>query len=439
MNTFAPLRHPAFRLLLTGRTINAVGNTFAPIALAFAVLDLTGSATDLGLVVGARTLVNVLFLLFGGVLADRLPRHLLMVGASVAAAITQAAVAALVLTHTATVPVLIALSAVNGMVGALSMPASSALLPQTVPTDERQQANALARLLMNGTAIIGAPVAGIVVAVIGPGRGIAIDAGTFVLAAVSFAFVRVPAAIPGAAPAPESAEALIGAEQTAGSPTATGEGRTNIFADLRTGWTEFIARTWLWVVVAGFCVVNAALSGGLSVLGPVVADETFGRKGWGFILAAETAGMIIGGLIAMRIRVRRLLFLGTACTALELLPMLVLGIRPQVGLLVVAGFVAGLGLEQFGVAWETTMQEHVPADKLARVYSYDMVGSFVAMPVGQMVAGPVAQAAGVEAALVGGAVLVGVAVLGMLASRDVRHLEHRLPSKESAPMEELPA
>jgi MFS family permease len=149
--------------------------------------------------------------------------------------------------------------------------------------------------------------------------------------------------------------------------------------------------------------------------------------------------MIVGGLIAMRIRVHRLLFLGTAATALEALPALSLGVFPHVGLLVVAGFVAGVGLEQFGVAWETTMQEHVPADKLARVYSYDMVGSFVAIPVGQVIAGPVAQAVGVEPTLVGAAALMLLAVLGMLSSRDVRHLRHRLPPKDRAPMEELAA
>jgi MFS family permease len=437
MSTFGPLRHPAFRLLLTGRTISALGNAFAPIALAFAVLDLTGSATDLGLVVGVRTLVNVLFLLFGGVLADRLPRHLLMVGSGLAAAATQGVVAALVLTHTANIPTLIALSAVNGMVGGLSMPASAALLPQTVPVEERQQANALARLLLNAAAIIGAPVAGIAVAAVGPGWGIAVDAATFAASAFCFALVRVPAPAAEPAPGSESAEGLIGGEQTAGAPA--GEGRKSILADLRTGWTEFISRTWLWVVVAGFCVLNAAWSGALTVLGPVVADETFGRQSWGFILAAETAGMIVGGLIAMRIRVHRLLFLGTAATALEALPVLSLGVFPHVGLLVVAGFVAGVGLEQFGVAWETTMQEHVPADKLARVYSYDMVGSFVAIPVGQVIAGPVAQAVGVEPTLVGAAALIVLAVLGMLSSRDVRQLRHRLPPKDRAPMEELAA
>src|SRR5262245_14126353 len=187
----APLRLRQFRLLLAGRTINALGNAFAPIALAFAVLDLTGSATDLGFVVGARTVVNVVFLLFGGVLADRLPKNLLMVGSSVAAGLTQAVVAALVLTGTATIPLLIVLAAINGMVAALALPASASILPQVVPEEGRQQANAISRLALNSAAILGAPTAGVVVAAVGPGWGIVVDAITFVVSAFCFAALGV--------------------------------------------------------------------------------------------------------------------------------------------------------------------------------------------------------------------------------------------------------
>jgi MFS family permease len=459
--TFAPLRHPAFRLLLIGRTVNTLGNTFAPIALAFAVLDLTGSASDLGLVVGTRTIVNVLFLLFGGVLADRLPRHLLMVGASVLAAVTQSTIATLVLTDAATMPALIALSAVNGMVAAVALPASAAILPQTVPADERQQANALNRLFFNAAAVVGAPVAGVVVATVGPGWGIMVDAATFVVAAGAFAFLRVPepaatksaaasaASAPDATPAaayaaaaPDFAPAASGTAPETERPAVAApipDARKGVFADLLTGWGEFRSRTWLWAVVAGFCVLNASWSGAVNVLGPTVADQTIGRRAWGLVLAAQTVGMIIGALVAMRLRLHRMLFFGTACTGLLALPMLVLGAAPRVGLLVPAAFVAGLGLEQFGVAWETTMQEHIPADKLARVYSYDMVGSFIAIPIGEIVAGPVAEMAGIEATLVGAGMLVILSVAGMLSSRDVRHLRHRLPERRTTPMEELAA
>jgi MFS family permease len=431
VNAFAPFRHAPFRRLLTGRVVTALGNAVAPIALAFAVLDLTGSPRDLGLVVGTRTLFNVIFLLFGGVLADRVPRHLLMVGTSIAAGLTQAAIAVTVLTGTATVAWLMMLSAVNGVFSALAMPATAALLPQTVPADVRQQANALSRLFFNATMIIGASAGGVLVAAVGPGWGLAIDAATFFVAAACFSLVRVP---------PFVAEPTAGDDVPAvlaGQPPAAVPTRPGIIADLRTGWTEFISRTWLWVVVSGFAVVNACLSGGLHVLGPVVANETFGRRAWGFVLAAQTVGMIAGGLLAMRLRMRRMLFFGVACTGLLVLPILALGVKPVVVVLIATSFIAGIGVELFSVAWETTMQEHIPADKLARVYSYDMLGSFIAMPVGEVIAGPVAQAVGVEPTLVGAAVLIGVAVLGMLASRDVRRLAHRVPPTRPAPMEEL--
>jgi MFS family permease len=409
----APLRHAPFRLLVAGRTVTMLGNAVAPIALAFAVLDLTGSARDLGLVVGTRSLANVLFVLFGGVIADRLPRHLVMVGASVLAAATQATVATTVLTGTATIPLLLALSAVNGAVAALSMPATAALLPQTVPPDVRQQANAINRLSTNGAMIVGAAVGGVLVAAVGPGWGLAVDATTFAVAAALFALLRV------APPAPATG-------------VVTPPARASIFSDLRVGWTEFRTRTWLWVVVAGFCVSNAALSGGLAVLGPLVADETFGRKAWGVVLAAETAGMVIGGLVAIRLRLRHLLFYGVAWCLGEVMLLGTLGIAPVVVLLIGAALVTGFGIEQFSVAWDTSMQEHVPADKLARVYSYDMLGSFLAIPLGQVVAGPLADAYGPRPVLVGAAALCGLVAVAMLASRDVRRLPHALDLPESA-------
>lgn len=404
----APLRHGPFRFLLAGRTVNALGNAIAPVALAFAVLDLTGSPRDLGLVVGARMLVNVVFLLFGGALADRLPKHHLMVGSSLAAAVTQGVVAALVLSGAATIPLLIALSAVNGMAGALALPASSAILPQLIPAAGRRPAIALSRLSLNGAAIVGAPLGGVIVAGVGPGWGIAVDAATFLVSAVAFALLRLPAP---AGPAPE---------------------RTGLLRELRSGWGEFRSRTWLWVVVTAFALINASLSGGMSVLGPVVADDTIGRRAWGLVLAAQTAGMLLGALVAMRVTASRLLLLGVACIAFEVLPVLTLGVAPHLGLLLAAAFLAGLGIEQFAVAWETSMQEHIPPEKLARVYSYDMVGSFVAIPVGQVAAGPIAQAVGVRPTLIGAAALIGLAVAGMLASRDVRNLRHRRPTSPQA-------
>jgi hypothetical protein len=325
------------------------------------------------------------------------------------------------------------------------------VLPQTVPADIRQQANAVMRIFLNGAAILGAPMAGIVVAAVKPGWGIAVDAATFAVSVLCF--VGLGAAIAGrpdrrtaiagrpdrraespGEPGLVSEAAALGVPEAAlgvpdGEPQPTAPERPNVFADLRAGWSEFRSRTWLWVVVAGACVGNMAWGGGLTVLGPVVADATIGRRAWGFVLAAQTAGMIVGGLVAMRLRVRRLLFFGTVCLLPFAIPIFLLGVYPHLWLLIPGALLAGLGIEQFSVAWDTTMQEHVPPEKLARVYSYDMVGSFVAIPIGQVIAGPVAAVAGREATLVGAGVLMTVSFVAMLSSRDVRTLRHRLPER----------
>jgi MFS family permease len=383
-----------------------LGSAMAPIALAFAVLDLTGSLTALGLVVGARSVMTVVFLLFGGVVADRLPRQLVMVGSSVVAGLTQAGAATLVLTHTASVPWLAALGALNGIAASFSFPAAAALIAQTVPAPILKQANALNRLGVNAAMIVGASVGGLLVAAAGPGWGLAADALSFLVCAGCFALVRVPRTV----------------RQDTGGNTLT---------ELREGWREFIGRTWLWVVVVAFCFINAANAAGVQVLGPGVADHTIGRRLWGLVLAANTAGMVVGALVAMRWRVRRLLLVGMVCMAGEVLVLIPLALVPNVWILVAGGFLAGIGVEQFGIAWETSMQEHVPADRLARVYSYDALGSFLAIPLGEVTAGPVAQAIGTRPALLGAAGVILLAVAAALLSRQVRTLEHR-PQLEPA-------
>lgn len=403
----APLRHPAFRRLAAARITSMLGNAVAPIALAFAVLDLTGSVAALGLVVGVRSLANVVFLLFGGVVADRLPRQLVLVGSSLLAGVTQAVVATLVLTGTATVPVLTVLGIVNGTAAAFALPASSALVPQTVPPAIRQQANAILRLGINGSSILGASLGGALVAVVGAGWGLAADAVSFGLSAAWFAAVRVPVA------------------------RVAGTARRSTLAELAEGWQEFRARTWVWVVVLAFLFVNAAVIAGVQVLGPAVADATFGRAGWGVVLASETVGMLLGGLLALRLRVRRLLRLGMVCVLGESLLVLGLALTPYVPVLVALGLLQGLTIEQFGIAWETSLQQHVPADRLARVYSYDALGSFIAIPLGEMAVGPVARVAGTVPTLLGCAAIIVVATLLALLSRDVRDLE-TVPEPEPA-------
>jgi MFS family permease len=391
---FADLvRHRDFCWLTAGRTVSFLGNGMAPIALAFAVLDLSGSPADLGLVMAARAVANVVLLLAGGVLADRLPRALLLQGSSIAAGMSQALVALLVLTGTASVQWLVVLSLVNGSASAIFVPASSALTPQTVPAELLRAANAASRMTRNFAMIVGGSLAGVLVAVVNPGWGIAVDAFTFVVGALCFRQVRVPE------PAREPSHML---------------------ADLREGWAEFTGRTWLWVIVAQFLFVNAINAGGLQVLGPAIADATFGRAGWGLALAAETVGAVAGGLLAARWLPRRALGYGVALVTLEAVPLLALAVAPGTVVMVVSLALTGFTMEQAGIAWDLSLQEHVPADRLARVYAYDAVGSFVAIPLGQLVAGPAAAAFGTRSTLIAGAVITLVATFAALSSRSVR-------------------
>ncbi|MEX0152017.1 MFS transporter [Microbacterium sp. LMI1-1-1.1] len=432
--TEGPLSFAPFRWLLAARTVAIVGNAVAPIALAFAVLDLTGSAADLGLVVAARSLANVAMLLFGGVIADRLPRNVVLVGTSIAAAATQGTIAALVLTGTAGIPALVALGVLNGAVAAVSLPAAAALVPDTVPDDLLRPANAWLRLGLNAGSIVGASAGAGLIAVVGPGWGLAVDAATFAVAAVLFSRLRLPDAAgagEGAATGTATGTAGAAAGTAAGPRAADGDPAgtdpaesgpttpTSVLTDLREGWREFSGRRWIWIVVLQFAVLNAAFTGAVTVLGPLVADESFGRAGWGLVVAAQTVGFGAGALLALRWRPRRALGIGVAAMAAAAIPVVALALTPTLPALVAAFALGGLAIELFAIAWDQSLQAHVPRAALSRVYSYDMVGSFVAVPLGEILVGPLAHGLGTVPVLLGCAAVIVIATAAASSSRSV--------------------
>jgi MFS family permease len=397
VNVREVLRHRSFAYLVVGRTVSLLGNGLAGLAIAFAVLDLTGSATDLGLVLAARSVPLVVFMLFGGVLADRFPRHLLLVVTNVVSCVTQVAAAALLLTDHATIGTLMALEALNGASSAFIFPATAGLLPQTVPAPALQTANIVLRMATTAALVAGTSLGGVVVATVGPGWSLVVDAATFAVGAICFGLVRLPRG-----------------ERMPSS---------NVVRQLREGWTAFRSRTWLWVVVLAFTVINAAEAAGWSTLGPTIADDTFGRAGWGFVLAAQTLGMFLCGALLLRVRFRRPLLAGMLGMLVYVPVLYVLAAEPAVQLLMVSSFVGGAALEVFGLGWDLSMQQHVPPHLLSRVYAYDGLGSIVAIPIGQLVAGPLAAALGVHDAMVVLATLAMVAAVVPLCVPAVRRLE----------------
>lgn len=394
-----------FRNLFFARLLTVLGNGIAPIALAFAVLDIGGSAADLGLVVAARSIFNVAFLLIGGVLADRYSRSKVLLSSSVIAALSQGIVAWLVLDGTATIMWLAVLGTINGAAAGIALPASSAMVPQTVPARNLREANAFIQLGIYGGTVIGASLGGVLTAAIGPGWGLAVDALGFAASAPLYLLIR-----------------------TASAQLLTSQ--TNILQDLRDGWQEFIARAWVWTIVAQFTVVNAAFSGVVMILGPIVADASFGRASWGIIVAAQSIGLIAGSFIALRWRPRRDLFIGVILVALCAIPITLLSMVSSTAILIGAFFIAGIGFGQFGVVWAHSLQTHIPPEKLARVYAYDAMGSFVAIPIGELAAGPLAMHYGSRAVLLASAVAVVIATIAASLTPAIRRLDNAAQVKQ---------
>jgi MFS family permease len=404
LKRLGPLREREFALLFTGRAVSQVGSAMAPVALAFAILDLTGSTADLGIVLAVRQVAVVVLLLYGGVWADRLPRHLVMVWSNVVSGLSQAAAATLLLSGHATVAALAALAAVNGASSAFFFPASTGIVPQTVPVGLLQQANAMLRLGLNGTRIGGAALGGVVVAAANPGWAIAVDAITYGLAAGALAVMRVRPI--------ERTEA------------------TTLFHDLRVGWRDFWSRPWLWAIVIQFGIVNAAYTGALNVLGPAEAKRGLGGPtGWAAILVAVQVGLIASGLVLLRWRPQRLLRTATFGSFGLALPLFALARPEPLVVVLVAAFASGYMSEIFGVLWDTTYQQEIPPDKLSRLSAYDAIGSWALMPLGFAVAGPVGAAVGNRATFIGAGTIVVIASALVFLSRDVRTLERRSASE----------
>ncbi|NEA33864.1 MFS transporter [Streptomyces sp. SID13031] len=365
----AVLRHRDVRIFVSARFVSVLGSSIAPIALVFAVLDVSDAASAVGIVVAARSIPNVVFLLIGGVISDRLPRKLVIIVANTVSGLTQALAAVLVLSGHAEIWQLAAIEAVNGIASAFVLPAMVGILPSILDRDELPQANAVSGFARSIAMIGGGAVAGVIVGFAGPGIGLAVDAVTFLLGAFLLTLLRLP-------PIERST--------------------TSVLHDLRVGWTEFASRQWVWTVVAAFMLLNLIFSACYQILGPVIADDTFGRIGWGLVSASFGGGLIVGGIVMIRLKPRYPVRIGMF-GMLSIVPMyLCLALAPYTAAVAGVAFVVGIGFELFGIGWETALGQHIPLDKLSRVSSYDMLGSFIAGPIGQLAVGYLAAVTSVK-------------------------------------------
>jgi MFS family permease len=399
------LRHRDFRLLVAGTASSSLGNSITPIALAFAVLDLGGSATDLGLVVGAFALTDVVTVLFGGVLGDRLPRKLMMEGSAAASALTQAFLAAALISGFATIPMLGIVGALNGCLSALSQPSSRAMTRETVPPEQLPSAVSVRSLLQTGAATVGYAVGGVLVAVAGSGWAIGVDALTFAIAAYCYSRLRVPHVV-------------------ADGP------RASMLADLGDGAREVLSHPWLWLLIGQAMLYHLFYGGAQTVLGPIVIGDEFGRSSWGLAMGTLMAGFVVGGLVCLRWRPRRSLLIGTMLLSLTALFPIAMALSGQLWVVLLGAFLHGFGLQVFDVFWDLSIQQNVAPDKLARVYSFDAVGSFVARPLGLALTGPVAVLVGYDRWLLVVGCVMGASSLLALTSSDVRRLVRDPAPKE---------
>jgi MFS family permease len=387
-----------FRILLIDRVLAPASVAFSMVGVSFAVLDHThGSTAKLSYVLAAQIAPSLIFALVGGVIADRIAPQFVILAGNVMMAIGEGTFGILVLAGHPQLWQMIALECLTGTGMAVFYPASSALLPRVVPGRFLQEASAVSRLAMNGALMGGAVLAGFVVAAIGPGSALLI-CGTGLLGTLPLLLtLRVTAAAHGRPP--------------------------GLFTQLAEGWSEVRSRTWLWVVILQFTVVLMAWYGGFSVLGPVVARAHLGGPAaWGTITGTESLGLIVGGLVALRFSPRRpMLFIVLIGGSIAATP-LALGMLWPVPLICAAAFILGVGIEIMMVQWTLALARNIPADKLARVSSYDALGSVMAMPIGAVLAGPIAASVGVPATEYGACVLILGASLLALLPREIRTL-----------------
>jgi predicted MFS family arabinose efflux permease len=395
----AVLRHRDFRLLWGARAATSLGDRIVFIALALYVTDI-GSPSDVGLVLAANALPLVLFVLIGGVWADRLERHRVMVVTDVVRAALHGLLAVLIFLGPAPIWAIVVIEAGFGTAQAFFNPAFTGLVPQTVPEDEFQQANAANTIVWNVAELVGPAIATALVLGLGAGWAFTIDALAFVLSAALLTRVR---------------------PRSRGERVPPGA----LLADLRVGWHEVRSRQWVWVVLVATSLALLLALAPYMTLGPTIAEDRYDSTGvFGALAVALGIGTLLGSLAALRFRPRHPIRFAMAWGALWPPVFVLFALGPPLFLLLPLFVLMGFGLSMFDVSWDTTLAERIPPHALSRVSAFDYMGSLALLPLGYVLAGPLGEAFGSVEVLVVGGVLATVAQLLALATPGVWRLQN---------------
>jgi MFS family permease len=372
-----PLALRDFRLLFAARTVSYVGTYLAPIAVAFAILRRGGGATAVGLGFAAWTFGQVTMLAFGGVLGDRVPRRLVMIGSDSASTLIRAAMGALLLAGHAQVWELIALQGCGGASVAFYNPSFYGLVREIVPTDSLQRANGYLAIARYAAFPLGAATGGTIVAVIGPGTALLVDGGTYAASALLLSLVRV--------------ESIARAT-------------SSVLRELREGWSAFVETTWVWLTCLWISLYFLFTYAPFFVLGPYIAKHSMGGAGtWGAVVTGEGVGALLGSVAGLKLRVNRPLVVVSTIFLPTCLQSVLLAFHASVLALAPAAALAGFGFACGSVVWDTAMQRTIPPDKLARVGAYGWMSAMVFLPAGYALAGPIASVVGMRGYLIFGA------------------------------------
>ena len=395
--------YPGFTKLISARLISNFGNGFMPIALSFGILALPGgSASDVSLVLGVQLAPTIAFMVFGGVAGDRFKRNQIVGGSDIIGCLFVFLSAASFIFGFTTIALLCFTGFFFGVLNAFWWPAFSGMLPEILPKEQLQKGNAVNGLLSNFGYVAGSLVAGILVATFGAGWAILIDGISFLIAGILVWTINLN---------PITAEGND-------KPPA-------MWRELREGWQEFISRKWVVVVVIAFSFINLAYEATLGVLGPIATKEhNGGPKEWSWVIAAITLGMIVGGVLALKIHMSRPLLVGILPEIFVGFWIFIIGVPNQLVATLLLAFATGISIEIFYVAWSTSMQQHIPSESYSRVISYDALGSYALAPIGLVVIGPIIEAIGVAQTSRLLAIMTVIAVITPLAFREVRNLRN---------------